>query len=811
MTDRKPRRRWVVWLRRTTLGLLALIVVVVAGAAAWLRLSVPEHGGTAPLAGLAAPVTVYRDADAVPHVFADGMADAYRALGYLHAQDRFFQMEMMRRLGAGRLAELIGRPALRFDRVMRTLGLYRLAAAQVAAAPPDVRAAIDAYVAGVNAYLGSGAARPPELVALGVTPEPWNAADSMVWGKLMALQLSGNWREELYNARLAARLTRQQIADLSPPDDGDAPATLPDLTGLGRDADLERLASVLDGALPVASASNAWVLDGQATASGAPILANDPHLGFTAPGMWYLARLVTPELTLVGVTVPGVPFLVLGHNGHIAWGLTTTHSDTQDLFIERIDANDPSRYLTPDGPRPFATRVEQMRVRGSDAPETLTVRATRHGPVISDVDRRTRDAAGTGQVLALAFPALEEGDRTPTAIYRLNRARSWQDFVAAMALFDAPQQNVFYADAGGTIGFYAPAQVPIRPTSNGLVPVPGWTGAYDWDGFVPFDELPHAVAPLRGRIVNGNNRIVGPDYRHRLAAHWPAPFRARRIHDSLDATEADGGRHDVAGSVRLQLDTASYAARDVLPLLLDLAGEEGAPGGARIAAALALLRDWDGTMQRDLPQPLIFHTWLRELDRRLTADELGDAHQASWEPNVRALQRMLTVRQVWCDDVTTSVAETCPMQVAGALGDAVALLNDKLGGEPDDWRWGELHRARFGHQVLTWIPVARDLVDIVVETDGGPFTVNRGTANMGDRGRLFEHRHGAGYRAVYDLGDLANSRYMIATGQSGHPLSPHFDDLTPRWADGDSRTLTGDRVTLAAEAVSILKLTPAAP
>lgn len=792
---------WIKWPLRTTLGLGALLLMAAAGAAIWLWVAVPGYDGAVAVHDLDARVQVVRDVNAIPHIFADTMDDAYRALGYVHAQDRLVQMELNRRLGAGRLAEITGDLAVPADRLMRTLGLYRLAEAQYAALDEPTRGAVDAYVAGVNAYL-SGAERtlPPELLLLAGEPEPWRPADSLVWGKLMALQLSGNWRTEMLRLRLARSLSADQLADLWPDIPPGHAATLPDLAALVDGGDIDRLAAILDDVLPVASASNEWVVAGAGTASGAPLLANDPHLGFSAPGLWYLARIVTPERTLVGATVPGVPFHILGHNGAIAWGITSTHSDTQDLFIERLDPDMPGRYLTPQGTAEFDRRQETVRVRFRDADEIVTVRTTRHGPVVSDINPGGAELP-EDHVLALAFPALQADDRTPTALYRLNHADDWAEFLAAMENFHAPQQNVAYADRGGTIGIVAPGRVPLRAAGIGALPVPGWTGEFDWTGYVPFAELPQARDPARGRIVNANNKLVDGAYPYQLTDDWPPPFRADRIHQLLDARS----RHAVEDATEAQLDTYSPPAAMLVPRLL--ATVAGSASG-RSRRAVEMLGAWDYRMDRNHAAPLIYMAWVRALERRLLADELGDQFSAYAASRPLVLMRMLDQRQIWCDDTSTPGAETCADQIAAALTDALETLAERLGPSIDEWRWGDMHRAQFRHSVFGQIPVLGSLFNITVTTDGGPHTLNRGVASLRSGPGLFEHIHGPGYRAVYDLDDLDNSRFIIATGQSDRPLSAHYADLTPIWADGGYLRLSGSREELKSNAIGVLTLSP---
>ncbi len=769
-------RAWL-WILRALGAAVVLLGLVVGGAVLWLRGSLPETEGTLEIAGLEAPVEVLRDADGLVTIRAANERDAALALGYVHAQDRLWQMDFMRRTGAGRLSELLGPRTLRFDRFMRTLGLARVAEANVAALAPRVRRLLEAYAAGVNAFLADpGGPLPLEFHILGYEPGPWRPADSLLWGRLMAFQLSGNWPEELLRARLAQRLRPEQVDFLWPGYPAGAPVSLPDLAALDG-ARLRRLADILPWQLRPKDASNAWVLAGPLTASGLPLLANDTHLALSAPGTWYLARIETPELTLAGATAPGVPFHILGHNGHIAWGTTTTHSDTQDLFMERVAEGDPARYMTPEGPRPFETRQEVIEVRDG-APERITVRRTRHGPVISDVVPQAEDAAETETVLALAWPGFAPDDRSAEALYAINRARGWRAFRAALERFHSPHQNFVYADTGGTIGFAAPARVPIRRRGDGRAPVPGWSGAYDWVGEIPFDELPLAVDPPAQRVVSANNKVVPDDYRYLLSADWPDPYRAQRIAELLDSDGVSGGSPE--GARAMQQDVESLAVRALLPLLL-----ETEPTSERARAALSVLRAWDGRLTRDSPAPLAFYAWVRELTRVLLADEL-DADFADFRrADVRLLVRVLRAGQEWCDDVATPARETCAQQLAVALEDALDRIALRFRHPVERLRWGEAHLARFAHPMLSRAPLLGGILSYAVESAGGNYTLNKaGVRLRGPPETLFENVHGPGYRAVYDLADLDGSRFMIATGQSGNPLSPLYGNLAGRWRDG---------------------------
>jgi len=797
-------RRWLLW---ALVGVLALLIGGLSTGAYWLHTSLPRAVERVRVDGVAAPVEILRDKHWVPHIFAQTLEDGAFALGYVHAQDRLWQMESMRRLGSGRLAEIIGAAGLPTDRFMRTLGIYRLAEAQYGLLSEDTRRTVDAYAAGVNAWIDHrDGALPPEFIALGLEPEPWRPADSLVWIRIMALRLAGNRRTELLRARLQGRLTEAQIAELWPPYPGDEPITLERSDGAGLGLPSERLTIPEPPALQMPrGASNAWVVGGSQTTTGKPFLANDPHLGFAAPILWYLVRIATPERELAGATAPGFPFVILGHNHHIAWGMTNTGSDLEDLFVERIDPTDPARHFAPEGSRPLTIREEVIEVDGAESVD-LSVRESRHGPIISDVFGEQSEApAGSGvaeaekpkEVLALAATYLRSDDRTAEAAYRISTARDWREFTAAVENFHAPQVNLMYADIEGNIGFIAPGRVPIRRGGRGAAPSPGWTGETDWIGFVPFEELPRDVNPLSGRLVNANNKVVSETYPWFLGSGWDDGYRARRIDDLLAAKAP----HTPESNAAIQLDIVSLMARHLLPIML-----ERLPDREHHREVTGILRAWSGEMARNRPEPLIFATWIRELNRAVYADELGDLTTDFWGYRPRFIRYVLEDRPIWCDDITTQEVEDCASRLETALDAALETLSERFGRNPDSWRWGEAHRAEFNHLMFGRIPVIRALANLSVETDGGFYTVNRGAGHLTDPEQPFAHVHGAGFRAVYDLSDLSRSLFIIATGQSGNPLSSHYGDLLETWRDGDWIQLGQSRETLEHEAVGRLTL-----
>ncbi len=752
-------------LRRGLLGLLALVLLLVAGLAGVIWWTLPARDATLQLPGLSARVTVTLDDYGIPRIAARTEADAAMALGWLHARDRIFAMELMRRGAAGRLSEVAGAATLRADRFVRTLGLARRAEEDLAALPAEARALLDAYAAGVNAWIAArGRFAAPEFLLLGA-PEPWRPEHSLYWAKVMGIWLSGNWRSELDRARLAAILPEARQRELWPEDNT---AGRPDLAALDP-AHLGRLAALLPsfpepGTLP-GSASNAWAVSGRRSASSAPLLANDPHLGFQAPILWYLARIdLADGRLLAGATSPGVPLVVIGRNAALAWGFTTTTSDTQDVFIERLAG--PDAYETPDGPRPFTVREEVIRVRGA-APVRIRVRETRHGPVISDLD----ETPPADRVMAVAMANLAPADTAAAGLLALNRAGSLAEARAAAAQISSPPQNLMVADKAGRIGMYLTGRTPVRRAGDGALPAPGWDGSHDWTGWVPFDALPHVEDPASGAIVNANNRPIPPGSPVYLGRDWPDESRFRRIGEVLAARP----KQDAAGFAALQRDTVSPFARALVGPGALLRRIERPAGAAGIAWDLLLA--WDGDVAADRPEGLIFNAWLRRLGRLTLAQ--GGVPEGGWTPRAAFFRLLLSpdgAGAAWCGG-------DCGALAGQALSEAVAELAATQGPDPAAWRWGKVHVARFEHPLLRFLPGIGWLTGLVAATGGDEWTVSRGGLRGGGTDP-FAHVHGAGLRLVADLADPDTTLAVIATGQSGNPASAHWGDLLEYWREG---------------------------
>lgn len=827
------------WLSRGALALVVLVAALAGSGYVWLRGSLPEIDGERTVYGVAAPVEVVRDRHGIPHILARNEEDALFALGYAHAQDRLWQMEMNRRIGAGRLAEVLGAAALDTDRLLRVLGLRRRAKASLASLEPASRRRIAACVNGVNSWLETrDGPLPPEFLIVGFEPGPWAEADTVVWAKVMALDLAREWSRDLMRLRMSEFLAPERILDFYTPYRGDKPrgVQLPDPsspTPAGErptpDADVDptagsergsplpgvsaspahRLAAVAGFALPPPSGlsgSNSWAVAGAKSTTGKPLLANDPHLGLTVPSVWYFAHLSWPDRDVVGATFPGMPLVVLGHNGRVAWGFTNTGADTQDLFIEKLDPENPARYLTPAGYRRFEVHREVIKVKdGEDV--VLRVRESRHGPVLDDASAGAAGASPPGHVFALGWTALRDDDLTVQAGLGLPEARDWSSFVANMRSFHSPPQNVSYADVDGNIGFLVSGRIPVRPGSRpgkarpGTTPRPGWDGDHDWSGFIPFDALPRVYNPPGEALVTANHDVTRADYPHRLTFEWAAGFRAERVLERL----ASRPRHD-AGSFRsLQQDRVSLFARALLPHLrgVDL-GRDSSPPARR---ARDLLEGWEGDMDPERPEPLVFHAWVWEFGRLVTADELGPVQRPAWGRKGMFIQRILETSEVWCDDLATARAETCDEMLARALEGAVSRLAERHGDDPAAWRWGQEHHALAERRPLASSPLAR-LFNLQGPAPGSIYTVNSFEFSPLDDERPFTSTHGPSLRAIYDLADLHRSLFIHSTGQSGNVLSPLYDSFEEGWRNGGYVTIPTRRERFEDGALGRLRLVP---
>jgi penicillin G amidase len=831
-------------------GVVVLALIAATVFSVWsVRRAFPDYSGSASMPGLTGDVEIYRDANGIPHIYADTAEDLFRAQGFVHAQDRFWEMDFRRHVTSGRLSELFGADQVETDTFIRTLGWRSIAQQELPLLEPATRRYLHAYSAGVNGWLAehSGGERGVAYTLLGLiggdnSPERWTAADSLSWLKAMAWDLRGNLETELERALLAAELPVERVDelfpaypyDLNPPivaDDYLAPGPPPDPV----DADGEPLpagavsalaatASAIGsvgGALGVAGdgiGSNSWVVDGSRTTSGEPLLVNDPHLGPSMPSIWYQiglhCRTITQEcpFNVTGFSFSGLPGVVIGHNDQVGWGFTNLGADVTDLYLERVIGD---RYLTADGMEDMTVRTETIRVAGGDD-VTIRVRSTRHGPILSDhADSYARAGKSapvaedspprvTGYAVALRWTALDPG-RTADALFALNRAEDWESFRAAAALFDVPSQNLVYADVEGNIGYQAPGKIPVRAAGDGRWPVPGWTDEYDWIGYIPFDALPSVFNPDEGYIVTANQPVTSPDYPFLLTEDFGYGYRAKRIHDLLEA----GGPLDADAMAEIVMDSYNPMAEIMVPYLLDLE-----PLGDYYGDGIELLRDWDYHQTPDSAAAAYYNAVWRQLLRITFHDELPEDQWPSgggrW---FEIMRHLLEVPDdpFWNDVGTEDVIETRDDILRRAARAGRDDMTRRQGKNPEGWEWGRLH--------------ALELVEPSFGTSGVGLIealFNRGPVEVGGGSDLVQAtgwNAASGYqtnwvpsmRMILDFADLDQSRWIDLTGVSGHPFHEHYGDQTEMWRTGGLLPMRSDPASVESAAAHRFVLSPDDP
>jgi penicillin amidase len=843
------------------LGVVLTLALVLTGWVVWsVRHAFPDHDGEFALPGLSAQVTVYRDVYGIPQVFATSAEDLFKAQGYLHAQDRFWEMDFRRHVTAGRLSELFGVDQVATDAFLRTLDWRGVAARELPLLSADTRRYLQAYADGVNAWIeANGGSEPTAGKSLeysvlrlnnsGYTVEPWSPVDSLAWLKAMAWDLRGNMKSEIGRAVLfASGLTREQVEQLypaypyplhrtilppapvvPPPGSRPPPTFAPQLAALADTID--RLPTMLGNAAP-GIGSNSFVISGNLTNTGKPLLANDPHLSASMPGIWYQMGLHCDcPYNVEGFTFSGVPGVVIGHNERIAWGFTNLDPDVTDLYLEKVDGDkvfDGTQWT------PLTTRVETINVAGG-APVTIRVRSTRHGPLLSDRSQELLTTAARpavnpsgsplpqgsprptpslnptsegvptaasklGYAVALRWTALEPG-RTADALFAVDAASNWTQFRAAAALFEVPAQNMVYADVDGNIGYQSPGRIPIRGKGDGTWPAPGWDRGYDWTGYIPFEQLPSELNPTDGWIVTANQAVVDPSYRYHLTSDWSYGYRSQRIMDMIrDRTSS--GRIGVGDIRAMQFDNENGFA----PVLL--ATVDGIPLDSlpsRTRDAVALLRGWDFQQPADSAAAAYYNAFWSHLVA-LTFDELPDGSRSDgtdrWWEVVRPL--LGQPDSPWWDIRSTPAVEHRDAIVRQALQAAADELYQRLGDEPGRWRWGDLHtlllqNATFGKSgigPIEWL------------FNRGPFGVAGGDgivdATSWDADQGYDVTSVPSMRMIVDLSNLDNSRWIQLTGNSGHAFHPNYADQFELWRTGADLPMRWSRDSIEGSATHLM-------
>ena len=816
------------WLLRLVVGLLLLALLGLAGAYYFAAGSLPDYTEQRIVAGLTGRVEIVRNTADVPHIFGKNDADVYFGLGYAHAQDRLWQMVVARRTVQGRLSEVFGIHTAKTDELMRRLDLYGLATRSLTAQDAETKAALAAYARGVNEWIrvasaeakGRGA---PEFFVFPGEISYWQPADSLAILKLMAFEHSTQVQNEVLRARLSL-LSKDWPHDLMPDMPGAGVAALPPYASLapglttttqryaGADAAREPLSPVM--ARDMAGASNAWAAAPGRSAAGGALLANDPHMPFTAPAPLYLARLELASGGVIGATIPGVPAILAGRNAAFGWGIAAAFADDQDLFLEELDPADNERYRAPDGWAPFVTRKSIIEVKG-EQPITVTLRWSVNGAVLPGGHYDLASITPPGHVMALGWTGFDAADTTMTSAIRLMQAKNLDEGVAAGELQIAPAINVVMADQKG-VGMALFGALPDRDAhhqTQGRMPTPGWLAENRWQGRIPYVGNPRFLNPVGGIVGSTNNKIIDRPFPDHVSFDWGDSQRVQRWTRLMQEREV----HSRESFIAAQLDTNATDARTILPLIgADLwftgeAAREGTTERQR-QRALELLAAWDGDMNEHLPEPLIYAAWARALQARLIKDELGPLEEAFTRVEPLFIERVYRNTDGaghWCDVIQSAPVETCTDIARLALDDALVELTERYGPAIESWRWGDAHEATHDHPALGKAPFLKWITNIRQSTSGGDHTLMRGLTG-GDAEAPYLNVSGATYRGVYDFADPDSSVFIISTGQSGHPLSRHYDDLSELWRRGEFIPMSLDPGLARAAATGITVLEPAA-
>lgn len=786
-------------------SLLSLLAIGMIFGFIYILSAKTSSAGNINHSGLSGTVKIHFDESDIPHIETKSQNDAWFAIGYLHARERSWQMEFNRRLASGALSEILGEKTVGVDRFIRTLGIRAAAHQQYELLPSSTKLVLQSYANGVNAGFNDlGWALPIEFFLTGSKPGYWTPIDTLSWSMMMALDLGDNWNKEFSRMEMAAFMPTERIWEVMPPYPGESPATSVDFASMYKDLGIykktnpevasnkdfhpqssnisklaeKHLMAWMPGGIE-GIGSNNWVVSGQRSATGKPWLANDPHLGLTAPAVWYFAHIKANDLNVIGATTPGIPTVILGRTDQFAWGFTNTSPDVQDLFLEKIDPNNPSAYKTPDGSANFKVRRESILVKGKPSVDFL-VRESRHGPIISDAYPRSAEVIDTSKfVLALKWTALDSKNQTILASLDSNRAKNLDEFKIAIRKHYAPMQNIVMADIEGNIAFEAAGVAPKRNRGAGLggvVPALGWDKQYDWADYIPAKELPSEENPSKGWIATANQRIQNANDPHPLTADWTHPYRYERIEELLESKT----KHDLQSMVGIQIDVLSKGSTPLIPYLRSVKSNHPLS-----AAALEVLSKFDGTMAVDSSGALIFNAWADQLTRRIFAPHLKEmfATENSKKGLRTGLIHVVTQKiDFWCDRPETKEVESCDNANQEAFDAALNYLSKRYGSNIEKWQWGEAHQAISEHRPLSRSGIVGRLFEINRPFPGDGFTVNVGRTGFENPNEPFATYNAASMRAIYDFSDLEKSQFIYQAGQSGWSHTPRYRQYATDWS-----------------------------
>lgn len=809
------------WWQKTAAAVAGLAGLAGGAYYFFLRRPLPKTNGTLRLADLHEPVEIVTDRYGVPHIYAHNEDDLYLAQGYVHAQYRLWQMELNRRIGSGRLSEIFGELTIEADRFARRLGMHRSAAADVLTLTPHSVRILDAYTRGVNAFISSHRNNlPVEFTLLRLNPEPWQPSDTLQWGKMMGWNLGGNWETEIVRARLVAKLGPERAALLETGYEPEQPLIIPpgvayagaNLGILEQYTALKQLSG-----FGLLGGSNNWVVDGTMTTTGKPLLCNDPHLGQAAPSIWFECHLVAGDHDVVGASFPGVPGIIIGHNRHVAWGVTNAVSDVQDLYIEKFNPENPHQYEFMGRWQEAEVYREEITVRGRQEPIIEEVRVTCHGPILTSIQGQTSAHNGdqpTELPLALRWTGLEHHSIID-AIEKMALATNIDEFRSALRYWDVPAQNFVFADVQGNIGYLMAGAIPMRARGQALLPSPGWSGEYEWTGLIPFEELPQTTNPSQHFIVTANNRVIDDTYPYYITHEWLNGYRAQRIRDLLTSK----GKLAPADMAQIQADQYSLPAEAIVPHILSVA-----PRTQLAVQVQEILRTWNHVLAPTSAGAAIFTTFLRKLEYIVFESILGDDEEllksylgvgstllsitnGYTSRNKPMLIRLLNTQdESWfANSALPNGPRTWTEALLSAFEATLDELQEKLGHDPARWQYGQIHKMTYAHPLGRVKALERIFNRGPYPVGGDIDTVNMGAVSPAEPETVITV---PSFRQIANLANLAESLSMHAPGQSGHPGSKHYDDFIKPWLRVEHHPMLFDHEVIDEQAVGKLKLVP---
>ncbi len=782
-------------------SLCGLILVIFIGVYAYLRFTLPDYNGEITVAGIIKPVDIIRDAYGMPHIYAHTDEDAYFALGYCMAQDRLFHMDLTRRAARGKLAEILGKDLVLVDKFFRTITAGKSFEEVAAAYTPDTRSASEAYAAGVNHFIKHHKGPLPiEFTILGYAPEPWQPFDGVAVHYVMAVDLNSAFGIEMLHAAVVEKVGEEIAREIFPNYADGYPTIAPQGSAaleFLKTLNLAREARGTEGG----GASNSWVVSGEKSTTGKPIFANDPHLGHSAPGIWYEAHMVTPSMNVSGAVLPGIPFVIIGANEHVAWGFTNVMADDADFYIEKINPANPDQYEFMGRWEDMTIKEEVIKVKDADD-VTFKVRLTRHGPIIDEINHY-KEPKNTA--LAMRWTAYETLQAVP--FIELSTARSVYDIEKAVALYKCPGQNWVYADDKGNIGYWAAVAIPIRDGFSGAVPVPGWDGKHEWKGYVPTGQQPHLKNPVRGWIATANNKHVSDDYPYPISHYYAMPDRFVRIKQMITAKQ----KFDTQDFAKMQADFYVVLAKEWVPMMLASLSLSEKQFSENEKKAIAALKKWNFVAGTEDIAPTVFHATVNAMvkntfKKRLGAD-LYEQYLKNKDVVFNAMRNLIAADQSnWFDDPDTAEVEGINDMIGKSFTEAIIYLNEKMGSNVDDWKWGDLHTLTLYHPFGKGSSLMGYFMNIGPYPMGGSIaTVNPQPYKLSEP---WEGYHGASLRYIIDFANRKNSRRVIPAGISGNFMSPHYDDQAELWRTGKYRPFVLDRKSVEADARYTLKMQP---